>query len=392
MSENTCSSNIYLGCVKYTCTIMTIALITGTRPEIIKMFPIIKIFDSKLIDYTYIHTGQHYDQELFIKFIEEFSVRKPDFHITIKEPNPIDQVSIMLREVGAIINKLRPSLVLIEGDTNSVLASALAALKSTVPIAHVESGLRSNDWRTVEEHNRRIVDHVSDILFSPTEISSKNLHDEHVYGEVHTVGNTVMDAINLCLGKELRHDQLIEEETMLSLLKIDPEVATNFVLVTMHRAENVDNQDNLKQILTALSDSKLDYVFPMHPHTRKRIREFGLTKLVGKNINIINPVGYLDFLRLLRKCKFVLTDSGGVQEEITSPQINKRALILRDCTERPESVASGHSVLCKIENKTILEQLERFDINVSNKIATESPYGVGDSAVKITQILEEKIT
>ncbi len=181
---------------------MTIALITGTRPEIIKMFPIMKIFDSRLIDYTYIHTGQHYDQELFIKFIEEFGVRKPDYHISMKEPNPIDQVSIILREVGAIINKLQPSLVLIEGDTNSVLASALAALKSTIPIAHVESGLRSNDWRTVEEHNRRIVDHVSDILFSPTEISSKNLHDEHVYGEVHTVGNTVMDAINLCLGKE----------------------------------------------------------------------------------------------------------------------------------------------------------------------------------------------
>ena len=392
MSENTYSSNIYLGCVKYTCTIMTIALITGTRPEIIKMFPLMKIFDSRLIDYTYIHTGQHYDQELFIKFIEEFGVRKPDYHITMKEANPIDQVSIMLREVGAIINKLQPSLVLIEGDTNSVLASALAALKSTVPIAHVESGLRSNDWRTVEEHNRRIVDHVSDILFSPTEISSKNLHDEHVYGEVHTVGNTVMDAINLCLSKELRDDQVIEEESMLSLMTIDPEVATNFVLVTMHRAENVDNQGNLKQILSALSDSKLNYVFPMHPHTRKRIEEFSLTKLVGKNINIINPVGYLDFLRLLRKCKFVVTDSGGVQEEITSPQINKRALILRDSTERPESVVSGHSVLCKIEDKTILDQIERFDIDASNKILTKSPYGVGDSAVKITHILEKKIT
>lgn len=369
---------------------MTIALITGTRPEIIKMFPIMKIFDSKLIDYTYIHTGQHYDQELFIKFIEEFGVKKPDYHITMKEPNPIDQVSIMLREVGAIINKLRSSLVLIEGDTNSVLASALAALKSTVPIAHVESGLRSNDWRTVEEHNRRVVDHVSDILFSPTEISSKNLHDEHVYGEVHTVGNTVIDAINLCLSKELHDDEVIEEESMLSLMTIDPAVATNFVLVTMHRAENVDNIGNLKQILTALSDSKLNYVFPMHPHTRKRIEEFRLTKLVGKNIKIINPVGYLDFLRLLRKCKFVVTDSGGVQEEITSPQINKRALILRDCTERPESVVSGHSVLCKIKHKTILEQIERFDIDASNKITTESPYGVGDSALKITDILEKR--
>lgn len=123
------------------------------------------------------------------------------------------------------------------------------------------------------------MDHVSDILFSPTEISSKNLHDEHVYGEVLTVGNTVMDAINHCLSKEVHDDQVIEEESMLSLMTIDPAVATNFVLVTMHRAENVDNQGSLKQILTALSDSKLNYVFPMHPHTRKSIEEFELTRL-----------------------------------------------------------------------------------------------------------------
>jgi UDP-N-acetylglucosamine 2-epimerase (non-hydrolysing) len=133
--------NIYVGSQEsHNLRNMTIAVITGTRPEIIKMFPIMKIFDSRLIDYTYIHTGQHYDNELFTKFIEEFRIRKPDYYISIKEPNPVLQVSVILRGVGAIINKLQPSLILIEGDTNSVLASALAALKSTIPIAHVESG------------------------------------------------------------------------------------------------------------------------------------------------------------------------------------------------------------------------------------------------------------
>jgi UDP-N-acetylglucosamine 2-epimerase (non-hydrolysing) len=392
-TEDTCSSNVYLACLKYTCRIMTIALITGTRPEIIKMFPIMKIFDSRSIDYTYIHTGQHYDNELFTKFIQEFGIRKPDYYISIKEPNPILQVSVILREMGIIINKLKPSLVLIEGDTNSVLASALAALKSTIPIAHVESGLRSNDWRTVEEHNRRMVDHVSDILFSPTEISSENLHNEHVYGEVHTVGNTVMDAINLCLSKENRDDDIIDEEDVLPLMKIDPAIGSDFVLVTMHRAENVDNQGNLKQVLIALSDSNLNYVFPMHPHTRKRIEEFGLTKLVGKNINIINPAGYIEFLRLLKKCKFVITDSGGVQEEITSPYINKRALILRDCTERPESVESGHSILCKIDNTAILDKIKILVTkNANETISYRSPYGNGDSANKITEIIEKKFT
>ena len=369
---------------------MTIALITGTRPEIIKMFPIMKIFDSRLIDYTYIHTGQHYDNELFTKFIQEFGVRKPDYHISMKEPNPILQVSVILSEVGAVIKKLNPSLVLIEGDTNSVLASALAALKSTIPIAHVESGLRSNDWRVVEEHNRRMVDHVSDILFSPTEVSSKNLHDEHVHGEVHTVGNTVIDAINLCLGKENRDDDMIEKENILPLLGISPAILSDFVLVTMHRAENVDHIDNLKQVLTAISDSKLNYVFPMHPHTRKRIEEFGLTNLIGKNIHIINPTGYVEFLWLLNKCKFVITDSGGVQEEVTSPLINKRALILRDCTERPESVKSGHSVLCKIDHTAILDQIKIFETNDTNIVSSRSPYGNGDAANKIAEIIEKK--
>ena len=369
---------------------MTIALITGTRPEIIKMFPIMKIFDSRLIDYTYIHTGQHYDNELFTKFIEEFGIRKPDYYISMKEPNPILQVSRILSEVGAIINKLQSSLVLIEGDTNSVLASALAALKSTIPIAHVESGLRSNDWRVVEEHNRRMVDHVSDILFSPTEVSSKNLHDEQVYGEVHTVGNTVIDAINLCLGKESRDPNVTEEENDLPLMSLNPAIASDFILVTMHRAENVDHPDNLKQVLTALSNSKLNYVFPMHPHTRKRIKEFGLTNLIGKNINIISPTGYVEFLGLLRKCKFVITDSGGVQEEVTSPLINKRALILRDCTERPESVESGHSVLCKINHTAILDQIKIFDTNDTKIVSSRSPYGNGDAANKIAEIIEKK--
>src|SRR6058998_507627 len=181
---------------------MTIAVITGTRPEIIKMYPIIKLFDSTSIDYKYIHTGQHYDYNLFLKFVEEFGIRKPDICISADITDPVNQVSRIMENVGFVINELHPSLVLVEGDTNSVLASALAALKSNIPIAHIEAGLRSNDWKTVEEHNRKIVDHVSDILLSPTEVSTKNLQSEHVHGEIHTVGNTVIDAINLCLASE----------------------------------------------------------------------------------------------------------------------------------------------------------------------------------------------
>jgi UDP-N-acetylglucosamine 2-epimerase (non-hydrolysing) len=373
------------------CRIMTIAVITGTRPEIIKMYPIMKQFDSRSIDYKYIHTGQHYDYNLFLKFIDEFEIRKPDICISAEISNPVNQVANIMERIGFVMNEIRPSLVLVEGDTNSVLASALAALKSNIPIAHIESGLRSNDWKTVEEHNRKIVDHISDVLFSPTDVSTENLQKEHVHGDIHTVGNTVIDAINLCLTKDSTNsNKNTKTNRTLESLGIDQQEGDdNFILVTMHRSENVDDIDILRQVIVALSDSNLKYIFPMHPHTLKRIQEYGLVNQIGKGIKIIEPVGYSGFLRLLKKCKFVITDSGGVQEEITSPQINKRSLVLRDCTERPESVESGHSVLCKIEHNVILEQIKSFQMNDEKSLVTKSPYGIGDSAIKIVKIVEK---
>jgi UDP-N-acetylglucosamine 2-epimerase (non-hydrolysing) len=371
------------------CILMTIAVITGTRPEIIKMYPIIKQFDSRSVDYKYIHTGQHYDYNLFLKFIEEFEIRKPDIRISTDVSNPVNQVASIMEKIGIVMNEFRPSLALVEGDTNSVLASALAALKSKIPIGHIESGLRSNDWKTVEEHNRKIVDHISDILFSPTDVSTKNLQIERVHGEINTVGNTVIDAIKLCLAKNNYTSKITDSKHMLESLGTDQR-ADNFILVTIHRAENVDDIHILRQVLMALSDSNLNYIFPMHPHTLKRIKEYGLKKHIGEAIKIIEPVGYMDFARLLKKCRFVITDSGGVQEEITSPQINKRALVLRDCTERPESVDSGHSVLCNVEHDAILERIEELNMEDVINFATNPPYGNGDAAIKIADIIEKK--
>jgi len=369
---------------------MTIAVVTGTRPEIIKMYPIFKVFDSRSIDYSYIHTGQHYDYNLFLKFIDEFEIRKPDICISADVSNPVNQVSDIVKNIGNVMNELRPSLILVEGDTNSVLASSLAALKSHIPIAHIESGLRSNDWKTVEEHNRKIVDHISDVLFSPTAVSTKNLQLEHVHGDIYTVGNTVIDAINLCLAKQsTQSNNGAHTNRTFESLGINQQ-ENDFILVTMHRSENVDHIDILRQVLMALSDSNLKYIFPMHPHTLKRIQEYGLTNQIGKGIKIIEPVGYSCFLRLLRKCKFVITDSGGVQEEITSPQINKRALVLRDCTERPESVDSGHSVLCRLEHDDILKHILEFQWNDRAGFAANPPYGNGDTAIKIAEILGKK--
>ncbi|MFZ0326668.1 MAG: UDP-N-acetylglucosamine 2-epimerase, partial [Nitrososphaeraceae archaeon] len=179
---------------------MTFALITGTRPEIIKMIPLMKSLDSEGIDYKFIHTGQHHDFELFLKFIEDFNVKMPDYNINLTPSSgSIEQLSEMILKIGRILKELQPSSVIVQGDTNSVVASAFAAIKSRIPLVHVEAGLRSYDWRTPEEHNRRIVDHMSNVLFAPTTQSERNLRNEQVQGRIFMVGNTIVDAVELCM-------------------------------------------------------------------------------------------------------------------------------------------------------------------------------------------------
>jgi len=379
---------------------MTVAITTGTRPEIIKMFPIMKEFDSRSINYKYIHTGQHHDYNLFLKFIDEFGIRRPDFHLSADTSSPINQVTTIMNQLGILLAQIQPSVILIEGDTNSVLASALAALKLNIPIAHVESGLRSNDWKTVEEHNRKIVDHISDVLFSPTNISTANLEKENVHGKIYTVGNTVIDAINLCLNKKISENKNKNVTIGLPIGRTVETVSSetdmqqeDFILVTMHRSENVDNVNILKTVMGSLSESNLKYIFPVHPHTMKRIEQYGLGSQIGNNIMITEPLGYYEFLKHLKNCKFVITDSGGVQEEITAPSINKKALVLRDYTERPESVNSKHSVLCRIDKKTIMSQIQMLASEDSNSRANQtisSPYGSGEAAMKITDIIQKE--
>jgi UDP-N-acetylglucosamine 2-epimerase (non-hydrolysing) len=382
---------------------MTIAVVSGTRPEIIKLYPLIKLFDQKSIDYKFIHTGQHYDYELSLKFIEEFKIRDPDYRIILtRSAVQAQQVSEIMSKVDNIFQRLNPSLVIIQGDTNSAAASALAAVKSNIPIAHLEAGLRCNDWRMQEEHNRRIVDHISDLLFAPTIDSERNLRTEHVRGKTYVVGNTVIDAVDLCLRSN-DSNQIIGDNSLNYKNnngdedKIQQYIqnggSTDFVLVTMHRPENVDNPAFLKELLIALSQPEIGHtIFPLHPRTLKKIHEFGLEDYIGHTTKVIAPVGYFDFLFLLKMCRFVITDSGGVQEEITSPYINKHALVLRGSTERPESVRSGHAILCGVQ--------QHYEIlRAIRKIATAKPpkndlrpYGCGNTAEKITEILERENT
>ena len=177
-----------------------VVLITGTRPEIIKLFPIMRLLDLEDIHYTFIHTGQHHDYNLFLNFIKEFEIKKPDYSIKLENPHDsIQQFSEILSGIGHIFKECKPSSIITVGDTNSVAAAALAGSKAKIPVIHIEAGLRSYDWRMPEEYNRRMTDHISDVLFAPTSESATILAKEQVQGKIYTVGNTVLDAVRLCL-------------------------------------------------------------------------------------------------------------------------------------------------------------------------------------------------
>jgi UDP-N-acetylglucosamine 2-epimerase (non-hydrolysing) len=355
---------------------MSLAITTGTRPEIIKLYPVMRLLDSMGVNYKYIHTGQHYDYGMSVKFIEEFGLRKPDYNIVLSSLEPPVQVSEIMQKLTYFFQDSDVNLVLVQGDTNSVLASALAALKSNIPIVHIEAGLRSSNWRSAEEHNRRIVDIISHILFAPSIEAVRNLRSEHVPGDIYHVGNTVLDTVRLSLQSDYTDGESEKDDD-------------DFVLVTLHRAENVDNPETIKNVLKALSDSGLNFIYPMHPRTSKNIQRFGLEKFIAPKLRVTGPTGYFKFLYLLRKCKYVITDSGGIQEEITSPFIHKRALVLRDYTERPESLRSGHAILCpSLEYNSIIDAITKME-SLGDARGLTSPYGCGDSAEKIVEILKK---
>lgn len=363
-------------------------LITGTRPEIIKLYPLMRLFDIENIDYTFVHTGQHHNFNLFLNFIKEFKIKNPDHTIKLENPtDPIQQFSEILSGVGNALKQHKTSSIITVGDTNSVAAASIAGTKSKIPVIHIEAGLRSYDWRMPEEYNRRMTDHISDVLFAPTTESAMILAKEQVQGKIYTVGNTVLDAVRLCLQTPIENqftDHRINSNTNIDINNKSNE----YILLTLHREENVDNPDILKRIFSALSHMDINCIFPVHPRTIKRIHQYGLGHYIGKNIKVIDPVGYHDFLILLKNCQFIITDSGGIQEEITSPLINKRALIFRDSTERRESITSGHSILCTLDYFAMIKSIKQ--ILSSQPISIKSPYGDGYAAEKIVDILKKE--
>jgi len=359
-----------------------VMVVVGTRPEIIKMAPGIKAFQRNETPFIFTHCGQHYDYNMSQQFIDELDLPPPDYGYSVKAYSQGAQTAQIITRMEQLLKKTLPATVLVQGDTNGVLATALAGVKLGIPVGHVEAGLRSFDVRMPEEHNRRLTDHVSTHLFAPTETAERNLKNENVWGRIHVTGNTVIDAT-------IRHLPIAEEKSrILESVRFD-----EFALATAHRAENVDNPKVLKNFVEAFLEAPIPVVYPMHPRTKKRLKQNRMYTRIRKseNLEILPPLGYLDFLVLMKKCKIIITDSGGIQEEATAPCIRKPVLVLRLFTERPEAVKAGFSEVVGVEKSSILDVMERT-LNHSTDLSSKSPYGDGNAAENILKIIEGEFT
>jgi UDP-N-acetylglucosamine 2-epimerase (non-hydrolysing) len=356
-----------------------VTVVAGTRPEIIKMAPVIRALQKHKIPMVFVHCGQHYDYNMSQQFIEDLELPPPDYSFKIKAYSAGVQTARIMMKMDELLKKTAPSLVLAEGDTNSVLAAALAANKRGIPSGHVEAGLRSFDLRMPEEHNRRLTDHISEYLFAPTVRAEANLKKESVWGKIFVTGNTIIDAV-------LQHLPLAEKKSEI-LEKIR---FKNFALATAHRAENVDNLSVLENFVAAFTESPVPVVYPMHPRTKKRLRQNKMYAKLLKdgNVQVLPPVGYLDFLVLMRRCELIVTDSGGIQEEATAPPIRKPVLVIRLSTERPEAVETGFAKIVGTDKKKILSGINAA-LAERKELPTTSPFGDGSAAEKIVKIIRE---
>lgn len=357
---------------------MKIAVIIGTRPEIIKMAPVIDEIERRDIDYFLIHTGQHYDHEMSDQFFIDLELRKPDFNIGVGSGSHGNQTATMIKGIEEVLVSQKPDIVLVQGDTNAVLSGALVASKLHIPVGHVEAGLRSYDRSMPEEINREVADVCSKLYFVPTEESAINLLFEGINPkDIIITGNTIVDTC-------MRNLKIAEKR---SEIKSEPYFEGDVLTLTMHRAENVDNPERLQNIIDALIElDDVTVVFPVHPRTVKNLKEFGMLEKLENtdHIKLIKPVGYLDFLLLLSKSKFVMTDSGGIQEEAIT--LNIPCMTLRYNTERPETVNAGGNILVGAQKDRIVETVKNIledEELYSTMSEAKNPYGEGDSSKRI---------
>ena len=355
---------------------MKIMHIAGARPNFMKVAPVMAALNacSNTFEQRLVHTGQHYDFQMSQVFFEELGLGDPDEHLGVGSGSHAEQTARLMLAFEPVLLKQRPDWVFVYGDVNSTLACALVGAKLGVPLAHVEAGLRSRDRSMPEEINRLLTDQISDLLFTPSADADGNLLGEGIEREkIHLVGNVMIDTL-------VRMLPFAEQRTVLRDLDI---VKGEYILVTLHRPSNVDQAVPLEEILSALQalSEQHTVVFPLHPRTRERISRFGLN---ADGLQLLEPLGYLDFLSLTRSARFVLTDSGGIQEETSFLGIP--CLTLRTTTERPITLQKGTNRLVACSRQAILEAAASIGPQPLARIA-EIPLWDGQAANRIAQVM-----
>ena len=347
----------------------------GTRPEIIKLSQLMPLLDN-LGENKFVFTGQHYAKNMVDIFLDEMGVRKPDALLESKS----SEYSHLLPPAKKLVEKERPDIVIVYGDTNSTLAAAMAAKQNKVGrVVHIEAGLRSFDKRMAEETVRILVDHISDVFFPPTELASGFLEKEGITENKFVVGNTVVDA---CLF----YSKMAEKSDILNRLGLED---GRFITSTIHRAENVDHPKKLARLLQAFDQLQYPVVLPVHHRTKAKLAEFGYK--IPSNVKAIDPVGYFDILKLMKNSAFIITDSGGIQVEAVTLKIP--CITTRETTERWETIEAGANFLVGTDPELIKYKAKMVvETGMKKKISNiKNPYGERDSSKKIASELKRLV-
>jgi UDP-N-acetylglucosamine 2-epimerase len=351
---------------------MKIASVVGARPNFVKLAPVSREL-RKEFDEVIIHTGQHYNYDMDRIFFDDMGIPAPRYHLGVGSGNHGYQTGEMLRRIEEILLDEKPDAVLVFGDTNSTLAGALAAVKLHIKVAHVEAGLRSYNRRMPEEINRVLVDHCSDLLLCPTRTAVENLKKEGITSGICLTGDVMVDAQRDCTLIAERKSHILGE------LGLEPK---KYYLTTIHRAENTDDPQRLKNIVEALEEIG-DVVFPCHPRAEKYLKQLGLWEGLVAQARVIKPVGYLDMIMLEKNARKILTDSGGVQKE--AYLLSVPCITLRDETEWVETVEDGWNVLAGADKKKIVELARNFEPRSEQR----DVFGKGDASIRTAECIAE---
>lgn len=387
---------------------MRIINVVGTRPNFMKIAPLIRAIkrhnqeQRTPLKQVLVHTGQHYDYEMSKVFFKDLEIPKPDTYLGVGSGTHAEQTGKVMIEFEKVLLAQRPDIVVVVGDVNSTLACTLAAIKLHIPVAHVEAGLRSSDRTMPEEINRIVTDVLSTYLFTPSSDANENLRNEGIAEDrIFLVGDVMID--NLIFNRKKAMKSSILQELGLITYRQRDNLSqgkslqpVDYAVLTLHRPSNVDNRETLLNILEALRviSQEIPVFFPIHPRTEKEVKHFELqgyfnssqpqSKSSFARVHCIAPLGYLDFLCLMMNCKFVMTDSGGIQEETTF--LNVPCLTLRDTTERPVTVSQGSNVLVGNNTEKIIGEAHKI-VEGKGKKGTAPEVWDGKASERIVKVL-----